>query len=36
VVAFQTEVESELKNYIKESEIKTDNGVRTCQNFRIE
>ena len=36
VVAFQTEVESELKNYIKESEIKIDNGDRTCQNFRIE
>ena len=36
VVAFQAEVESELKNYIKEGEIKTDNGDRTCQNFRIE
>lgn len=36
VVAFQTEVESELKNYIKETEIKTNNGDRTCQNFRIE
>jgi acylphosphatase len=36
VVAFQAEVESELKNYVKESVIKTDNGVRTCQNFRIE
>ncbi len=35
VVAFQAEVESELKNYIKESEIKTVNGDRTCQNFRI-
>ena len=36
VVAFQAEVESELKNYVKESVIKTNNGVRTCQNFRIE
>ena len=36
VIAFQAEVESELKSYIKESEIKTDNGDRTCQNFRIE
>jgi len=36
VVAFQAEVESELKNYIKEGEIKTDNGDRTCQNFCIE
>jgi hypothetical protein len=35
VVAFQAEVESELKNYIKESVIKTDTGERTCQNFRI-
>jgi acylphosphatase len=36
VVAFQTEVESELKSYIRESEIKTDVGKRNCQNFRIE
>lgn len=36
VVAFQAEVESELKNYIRASEIKTDTGARTCQNFRIE
>ena len=36
VVAYQTEVESELKNFIKESVIKTDIGNRTCQNFRIE
>ena len=36
VVAFQTEVESELKNYIKESVIESDIGNRTCQNFRIE
>lgn len=35
VVAFQAEVESELKNYIKESVIKTDTGERTCHNFRI-
>ena len=35
VVAFQTEVESELKNYIKKSEIKTDTGDRTCENFCI-
>lgn len=33
VVAFQTEVESELKNYIKESVIKTVTGNRTCQKF---
>ena len=36
VIAFQAEVESELKNYIKESVIKTVTGNRTCQNFRIE
>ena len=36
VVAFQAEVESELKNYIKASVIKTVTGNRTCQNFRIE
>lgn len=36
VVAFQAEVESELKNYIKESVIKIVTGNRTCQNFRIE
>lgn len=36
VVAFQAEVESELKSYIREVEIKTDSGPRTCQNFRIE
>ena len=35
VIAFQVEVESELKNYIKEIEIKTDTGARTCRNFRI-
>jgi len=36
VVAFQAEVESELKTYIRESEIQTTEGERTCQNFRIE
>ena len=36
VVAFQSEVESELKNYIKETEIKTGIGDRACRNFRIE
>tara|TARA_B100000497_G_C7490828_1_gene300478 strand:+ start:158 stop:439 length:282 start_codon:yes stop_codon:yes gene_type:complete len=35
VVAFQAEVGSELKNYIKESVIKTDTGKRICQSFRI-
>ena len=36
VVAFQAEVKSELKNYIKEVEVKTDIGERACRNFRIE
>ena len=36
VVAFQAEVESELKNYIKNIEIKTGNGDRACRDFRIE
>jgi acylphosphatase len=36
VVAFQSEVQSELKSYIRESEIKTDTGARSCQSFRIE
>ena len=36
VIAFQAEVESELKNYIREIEIKTDTGDRACRNFRIE
>ena len=36
VIAFQVEVEYELKNYIKEIEIKTDTGNRACRNFRIE
>ena len=35
VIAFQVEVESELKNYIKEIEIKTDTGDRAFRNFRI-
>lgn len=33
---FQKEVESELKDYIRETEIRTDYGTRSCQNFRIE
>jgi len=36
VLAFQSEVASELKSYIRETEIKTDNGTRACQSFRIE
>ena len=36
VVAFQAEVESELKNYIKGTEIKIGSGERACRNFRIE
>jgi acylphosphatase len=36
VVAFQKEVESELKAYIRQSEIQTEHGTRTCQNFRIQ
>jgi len=36
VAAFQTEVESELKSYIRETEVKPNFGARTCQNFRIE
>lgn len=36
VVAFQAEVESELKNYIKETEIKIGSGDRAYRNFRIE
>lgn len=36
VVAFQAEVESELKSYIRETEIQTGNGTRMCENFRIE
>lgn len=36
VLAFQAEVESELKDYIRNSEIQTEQGTRTCQNFRIQ
>lgn len=36
VLAFQAEVESELKSYIRGSEIQSGNGTRMCQNFRIE
>ncbi|WPJ95314.1 acylphosphatase [Coraliomargarita algicola] len=36
VRAFQTEVESELQDYIRATEIKTDSGPRACQSFRIE
>lgn len=36
VTDFQKEVESELNDYIRETEVRTDNGTRTCQNFRIE
>ncbi|MGZ0654350.1 acylphosphatase [Coraliomargarita sp. W4R53] len=36
VRAFQSEVESELKSFIREAEIKTDSGPRACQSFRIE
>lgn len=36
VIAFQAEVESELKSYIRESEIKSEYGPRACQGFRIE
>ena len=36
VLEFQAEVESELKSYIRETEIKTSIGPRACQNFRIE
>ena len=35
VRAFQTEVKSELNSYIRSSEIKTEFGPRTCQNFHI-
>ena len=36
VTAFQKEVESELSDYIRDSEIKSDFGPRERQNFRIE
>lgn len=36
VTDFQKEVESELKDYIRETEIRTDFGTRSCHNFLIE
>jgi acylphosphatase len=36
VLAFQSEVESELKCYIRKTEIKTAIGERACQGFRID
>lgn len=36
VVAFQAEVVSELKSYIRESELKSSEGARACKSFRIE
>jgi acylphosphatase len=35
VQAFQRAVADELKSYIRQSEIKTDSGLRTCRSFRI-
>ena len=35
VVAFQQEVATELADYIRKEEIKSDTGPRTKQNFRI-
>jgi acylphosphatase len=35
VQAFQRAVADELKSYIRQSEIKTDSGPRTCRSFRI-
>lgn len=35
VRAFQAAVAEELESYIRESEIKTDAGPRTCRSFRI-
>ena len=35
VVAFKDEVISELKSYIRKTELETVNGLRSCQNFRI-
>jgi acylphosphatase len=35
VLAFQAEIELELKSYIRRSEIKTEFGSRSCQNFHI-
>jgi acylphosphatase len=33
---FQKEVESELRDYIRETEVKTGFGARMVENFRIE
>lgn len=33
---FQKEVESELRDYIRETEVKTGFGTRMVENFRIE
>ena len=35
VRAFQGAVAEELKSFIRQAEIKTDSGPRTCQSFRI-
>jgi len=35
VIAFKDEVISELKSYIRKTELETGNGLRSCQNFRI-
>ena len=35
VLAFQAEVESDLKSYIRKCEIETGNGIRMCKNFII-
>lgn len=36
VLGFQAELESELKSYIRATDVQTGSGPRTCQNFRIE
>ncbi|MFT6059509.1 MAG: acylphosphatase [Lentimonas sp.] len=35
VQAFQEAVSEELNSYIRQAEIKTDSGLRTCESFRI-
>ena len=35
VRAFQAAVAEELTNFIRKSSVKTDNGPRSCQGFRI-
>lgn len=35
VQAFQAEVASELRNYIRRSEVNADTGPRQCQGFKI-